>query len=166
MQDNFQPIGGQTASINVRPAERQKRFIAFLVDTAVCLVPMIVAVPFVIGGAAMQGDGGDANPIAMMMMFGPMILALLFILVVSIYQFYLLATTGQTIGKRMQQIRIVCVDGTRADWVKTIILRSFVTNFASQFTGGLLGLVDPFFIFREDHRCVHDHIAGTVVVDA
>ena len=166
MQDNFQPIGGQTAMVSLRPADRQKRFLAFLVDTAVCLVPMIIGIPFMIAGIAMQGDGGEPSGPAMAVMFGPMLLALLVILVLSIYQFYLLATTGQTIGKRMQGIRIVSVDGSRADWVKTIILRSFVTNFASQFTGGLLGMADPFFIFREDNRCIHDHIAGTIVVDA
>jgi uncharacterized RDD family membrane protein YckC len=32
------------------------------------------------------------------------------------------------------------------------------------FIGGLLGVIDFLFIFREDRRCVHDLIAGTKVV--
>ncbi len=58
------------------------------------------------------------------------------------------------------------VTGTATATVNTILMRMFVTNIASQFTMGILGLLDPFFIFRDDNRCIHDHIAGTIVVDA
>ena len=32
--------------------------------------------------------------------------------------------------------------------------------------GGLFALVDVLFIFGERRRCLHDHLAGTIVVDA
>ena len=32
--------------------------------------------------------------------------------------------------------------------------------------GGIFALADLLFIFREDRRCLHDHIAGTRVVRA
>ncbi|MBD3392455.1 MAG: hypothetical protein GF418_10265 [Chitinivibrionales bacterium] len=32
--------------------------------------------------------------------------------------------------------------------------------------GSLFALINVLFVFREDHRCIHDLIAGTKVVSA
>ena len=58
--------------------------------------------------------------------------------------------------------------------MKTIPIRSFVHAVALRgFVNGLIGgaipiypLVDPLFIFGEEHRCLHGLIASTKVVEA
>jgi len=54
------------------------------------------------------------------------------------------------------------------DFGKLVGLRYVPVWLASSipFIGGFLALIDILFIFREDRRCVHDMIAGTVVVEA
>jgi hypothetical protein len=49
-----------------------------------------------------------------------------------------------------------------------VILRGFIPGLigAIPYIGPLFSLVNVLFIFREDYRCVHDHIAGTIVVQA
>jgi uncharacterized RDD family membrane protein YckC len=45
-----------------------------------------------------------------------------------------------------------------------VILRILIPNVVTSATGGLFFLIDQAFIFRDDRRCIHDHIAGTVVL--
>lgn len=54
-----------------------------------------------------------------------------------------------------------------AGFVKTIILRNVVSGFISALPciGHIYSLVDPLMVFSEEHRCLHDQIAGTYVVD-
>jgi uncharacterized RDD family membrane protein YckC len=49
-----------------------------------------------------------------------------------------------------------------------VLLRAILGGIigAIPYLGGIYGLVDALFIFRDDRRCVHDHIAGTRVVKA
>jgi uncharacterized RDD family membrane protein YckC len=81
---------------------------------------------------------------------------------------WLLATNGQTIGKRVVGTRIVnFTDGARTPFVKLIGLRVLPTYVSLiPVVGPLLSLVDVLLIFRDDQRCIHDHIAGTKVVRA
>lgn len=79
---------------------------------------------------------------------------------------YLLAKNGQTLGKKLVNIRIVDMQGERVHFGKLIGLRYlpvWVLNYVP--VGNLLVLVNYLFIFRSDKRCVHDLIAGTQVVN-
>jgi uncharacterized RDD family membrane protein YckC len=90
-----------------------------------------------------------------------------FVLTVVI-QGYFLATRAQTIGKMALNIKIVMLDGTNASLGRILLFRVLPISLASiiPMIGSVVGLVDTLFIFREDQRCVHDHIAGTRVVKA
>ena len=80
---------------------------------------------------------------------------------------YLLVTKGQTLGKLALGIRIVdAVSNGAATAVKILGLRYVLVMLvgAIPIIGGLLGVIDFLFIFREDRRCAHDFIAGTKVV--
>ena len=80
---------------------------------------------------------------------------------------YLLVTKGQTLGKLALGIRIVDAGSNgAATAVKILGLRYVLVMLvgAIPIIGGLLGLIDFLFIFREDRRCVHDLLAGTKVV--
>ncbi len=81
------------------------------------------------------------------------------------YQIYLLTTQGQTFGKQIMGIKIVKVDSGRNGGFTTNVLLRSVLNSIIGFVP-LYSLVDIFFIFREDRRCIHDLIAGTRVIRA
>ncbi len=82
---------------------------------------------------------------------------------------YLLAVKGQTIGKLAVGTRIVSIhDGRILPLWKLMGLRYlpfFVIGYVPV-VGAILGLINPLFIFRQDYRCLHDHLAGTKVVVA
>ena len=79
----------------------------------------------------------------------------------------LLANRGQTVGKMAVGVRIV--DAKTRDIVafwKSFGLRIVAIQAITTvpLVGGLLGLVNVLFIFGERRRCLHDHLAGTIVV--
>ena len=82
---------------------------------------------------------------------------------------YLLAKSGQTIGKRLLNTQIVSKeDGSILPLGKVLGLRYLPVWVISQIplVGPIFSLVDSLFVFRNDKRCIHDLIAGTVVINA
>ena len=82
---------------------------------------------------------------------------------------YLLSKYGQTVGKKIVGTRIVSKENGKIFPLGRIFaLRVLPISIISQlpFIGGLFGLADSLFIFRNDKRCIHDLIAGTIVVEA
>jgi uncharacterized RDD family membrane protein YckC len=87
----------------------------------------------------------------------------------QVIQWYLIATTGQSLGKKIVGIRIVQVDsGALPGFLKGVFLREWVPQLiqAIPLLGTIFGLVDPLFIFGDERRCLHDYIASTEVVVA
>jgi uncharacterized RDD family membrane protein YckC len=88
------------------------------------------------------------------------------------YQWYLMSTTGQSLGKRWTKIKIVKKDGRPVNFVSAVLLRSWVPTIVGwMFMGvglkafsNLYGLVDALAIFSAQRRTLHDLIAGTKVV--
>ncbi|CAG8999881.1 MAG: hypothetical protein CENE_01864 [Candidatus Celerinatantimonas neptuna] len=79
---------------------------------------------------------------------------------------YLLKKYGQTIGKRVMGIAIVTLDGELPEFWPLIARRYVPMGVVGYipYIGRFLSMVDSLFIFRKDKRCVHDLIAGTVVI--
>ncbi|BCT92147.1 hypothetical protein LYSHEL_11710 [Lysobacter helvus] len=88
--------------------------------------------------------------------------------VVLVIDVVLLHRHGQTLGKRWIGIRIVRVDGSRAGLGRTFLLRMLLPGVIGLLpvAGQLFLLVDALAIFGEGRRCLHDHFADTIVVDA
>lgn len=81
----------------------------------------------------------------------------------------LLVKHGQTVGKKVVGTRIVSNEtGKILPLGKIVGLRILPLSLINQIpaVGSIFGLVNALFIFRQDKRCIHDLIAGTVVVDA
>ncbi|MBK7093204.1 MAG: RDD family protein [bacterium] len=79
-------------------------------------------------------------------------------------QIYFLTRDGQSIGKKILDIRIVMNDsGVNGGFVPNVLLRVFVNTIFALVP--LYGLVDILFIARHDYRCIHDLLAGTVVIE-
>lgn len=90
------------------------------------------------------------------------------LLAVMSYQWYLISTTGRSLGKRWCGLKIVRNDGAPLTFMTGVVLREWLP-FALRIIPGLgtlLGVVDPLFVFFDDRRCIHDHIAGTRVIEA
>ena len=88
-------------------------------------------------------------------------------LALLIAQCWLLTTRGQTIGKRIMGLRIALVkDLSNGGFVINVLLRGTLNWVitAVPIIGTIYVFADPLCIFREDRRCLHDHIAGTCVI--
>ena len=80
---------------------------------------------------------------------------------------YLLATSGQTVAKRLLRMRIVSVHDDRIlPLVKVVGLRYIPFWVVGQipFVGQAMGFINPLFIFGDEKRCLHDLLAGTKVI--
>jgi uncharacterized RDD family membrane protein YckC len=86
-----------------------------------------------------------------------------------VFQMALLTSSGQTVGKKVVQIRIVRFeDSGPPGFAQAVLLRNIVPGLISAIpiVGGLFGLIDILMIFGPEHRCLHDRIAHTLVVQA
>ena len=87
--------------------------------------------------------------------------------VVALIQTVLIATSGQSIAKKMLGMRIIRMNGAPVDFMSGVLLRSWLPTAIGiiPWVGNLFGIADAIFIFNEDHRCIHDRIADTQVVE-
>ena len=130
-------------------ATRLQRFLASLLDgifaVLACGPPAIVA-------AALDA-GEDLIGVA---------LAVGFVLF-AIYQSVIMAQSGQSLAKKLLKIRIVRQDGSMPSFVQVVVVRYWLMAMMSAVCN-LVGLIDALLIFREDRRTLHDHMAGTNVI--
>ena len=143
-------------------ASRWKRLGGSLLDG---LISTIVIIPVIFAtGIFNQLKQGQRMNIAQTVLF--FFLGLTIFLIIH---GYLLSKYGQTVGKKIVGTRIVDKGtGKIIPLGKIFILRVLPISIISQIPliGGLFGLADSLFIFRDDKRCIHDLIAGTIVVEA
>jgi uncharacterized RDD family membrane protein YckC len=95
--------------------------------------------------------------------------ALPFLTLLVLVQLALLAWRGQSIGKFLLRLRIVrAADGAAPGAFRAFLLRGAVPFLIEQLPVGgfVFWVIDSCYIFRADHRCLHDLIAGTRVVPA
>lgn len=88
------------------------------------------------------------------------------ILVYLVLHGYLLHKYGQTIGKAEYGMRIEMLNGDKASLQHIMLWRYLpimVLSFVPVIGQLVIGLVNPLLIFRQDRRCLHDHIARTQV---
>ena len=144
-------------------AGRGRRLGAYIIDTIIAGIVLVAVAYFNPGplGITMLDLMRDATQ--QMSTAGSIAFVIIFMAINS----YLLVTKGQTLGKLALGIRIVdAASNGAATAVKLLGLRYVLVMLVAviPFIGGLLGVIDFLFIFREDRRCVHDLIAGTKVV--
>ena len=136
-------------------ASRMKRLFARLLDGVFGLVSALVP-----GFVLTFLSDGNFDPESFLL--GAVVGIICFV----IYQWYLLATTAQTIGKKYLKIKIVNKNGEQAGFFVNVVLREWVMGLIGIIPaiGGIIQIVNILFIFRDDRKCIHDLIAGTVVV--
>jgi uncharacterized RDD family membrane protein YckC len=84
-------------------------------------------------------------------------------------QAYKIATTGQSLGKRVLRMKIVRADGQPVGFGRGVLLRCWLVYLVTVLVpfglGFILYFVDALFLIRADRRCLHDLIADTRVRD-
>ena len=128
------------------------------------LILLVILIPLMVMGGYFSGFMTGQQPgMATQLMWA----ALGFVIFVLV-QGYPLSQSGQTWGKKALKMKIVDLDGRQPSFATLIAKRYLPVQAISAVpvVGGLFGLVNVLFIFREDRRCIHDLIAGTQVVVA
>jgi uncharacterized RDD family membrane protein YckC/Zn-finger nucleic acid-binding protein len=156
------------------------RIIATVIDTVVAF--LCFAVP---ADLCFQLAGGGVLPTGLSGFLSMVILGVCFSLALGIGQAAGLAWKGQTLGKYLEGIRVVRLDGERAGFWRAVVLRSMVLPLAAAFgdaaaaefdgalgiaalgVAGLINLAvsaDPWLAVLPARRTLHDYIAGTKVI--
>ncbi len=152
----------------MRIASRGTRFGAYLLDGFISFLFCLPA--FIISGADIVAAVVSRNPQAVVQLFSGkfLIVLMLGMTVWAVITIILVHRNGQTIGKKLLSIKVVRKDGSRASLGRIFWLRNVVNTLPSlvPVIGGFYFFIDSLFIFGEAHQCVHDKIAGTIVVRA
>ena len=171
--DGANPYAPPTSDVNAgaqppaegQLAERGTRFVSQLVDGFLFIIALVPA--FIAGfQSGTFREGGSTAIFRSFATGGLGALSGLAWLGLIIFQAYLVATSGQSIAKKLFKIRIVKVDGSPVNFVSGVLLRNWLMMLLQQIpvVNLILPLLDALFIFREDRRCIHDLIAGTKVI--
>jgi len=142
-------------------ASRWKRLGGAMIDS---VIAMVIFVPIMLATGALQRTfSGEEMTIGEQAGF--FVVGWVVFLVLN---GYLLFTRGQTIGKIAVKTKIVDLSGNIPNFGKLLVLRYLVRGFVHHipFIGNLAGLVNVLFIFGKKRRCVHDYLAGTIVINA
>ncbi len=142
------------------PADRSARLAAAIVDGLLLFGPLML---LAVMGTPLGPGNDNELAIGLLALFG--VGGLLAVLIINAV---MLHKTGQTIGKRMLSIRIVLADGSPCSLLRVIFARWLPVTLMGlvPVVGYVIGFVDALLIFRDDRRCLHDQIAGTIVVRA
>lgn len=148
------------------PADRGTRLAAALLDTIVFAVmvyaPLLLATLF----APMALDNSVEAPLddgrasTMLAVSGGLTLVGFGVWLWLTLKY--MKQNGQSIGKKILDIKVVRTDGTPVALGRYVWLRNVVNTLVSIIP--LYGIVDVLFIFSESRQCLHDKIADTVVV--
>ena len=130
-------------------ASRSHRFIAAFID--LCILFGIVVIFGAFGAFDKKSDTLENVAVAF---FG----------ITMITQLFLLSKYGQTIGKMITKIKIVRLEDMSNGGFYVNVLKRGLINFVA-FTI-IVPLIDYLSIFSESKRCLHDKIAGTIVINS
>ncbi|MDE0864372.1 MAG: RDD family protein [Rubripirellula sp.] len=176
--------GAPRSNLSVGPvASRGVRLGAALIDGAVINVmvwPVLLVLIFVVGpmmfdqaalGSAMDAAGTEDEKTQIASeWFGKVILFYLaatpfvFLLPVTLFA-WMVTKSGQTPGKKLCKIRIVRADTKQLPgFVKGVLIRSWLAQVL--YCVPFVGLVGILMIFGQKRQCLHDVLAGTIVVEA
>lgn len=140
-------------------ASRWARLGASIIDS---IIIMIVLVPVMYFTGGFDGMMEGVQP-GFVYMFG---IGLLNFVVFFVINYRYLIANGQTIGKKVLEIKIVDLNGNVPVFQPQLLIRYAVFVLPGQvpFVGQLFSLINVLFIFSAEKRCIHDLVAKTKVV--
>lgn len=140
-------------------ASRWARLGASIIDS---IIMMIVVVPVMYFTGGFDGITSGVQP-GFVYMFSMGIVSFIVFFAIN-YRF--LIANGQTIGKKVLEIKIVDLDGNVPVFQPQLLIRYAVYVLPGQIpvVGTIFSLVNILFIFGKEKRCIHDLAAKTKVV--
>ncbi len=170
-------IPGDLAETIERPdgevlADRATRLVAAILDG---ILVMCITLPIQLGTGYLQMVTAQQTP-PLWLEIGVNLSGVAALLALN---GWMLASRGQSIGKRLLGIQIVsCVDKGLLPFGRVVLIRSlwltplalvsvFLPVQAKSIMGFVIGavsLIDSLLIFGSDRRCLHDRLAGSMVV--
>jgi len=153
---------------DVLMASRWTRLIAAIIDG---LLYMVVMIPVMVAAFSSGAFGDPSNRPSIYRLLVASTSGLISLggwVGLLALQSYLVATTGQSIAKRLFNIKIVKTDGSPAGFKSGVLLRHWLFIALQQIpvVNMVLPWIDPLLIFRQDRRCLHDLLADTKVIEA
>jgi uncharacterized RDD family membrane protein YckC len=149
---------------HMRLAQRTTRLGAFVIDVIFEYWALVIGWGIIMVSGGMAGSGGPPDELVAVAMLG----GSGWLLLAKCFQWYRLATRGQTLGKGLLGIKLVKNDGAEVDFVSAVVLRNWILGMAQSclsYFGFCVFLLDALIIFSEDQRTLHDHIASTRVIE-
>lgn len=135
------------------------RFAAAILDGIILV--FAVYVPFVVALVASEGGAGPAS--VMIQMVASVVGVAAFIAWCWFTVVYVIRN-GQSIGKKILEIKVVRSDGSAATFSRIFWLRNVVNTMIGVIP--FYWFLDHLFIFGGARQCLHDKIADTIVVKA
>jgi uncharacterized RDD family membrane protein YckC len=150
--------GAQLASLGARLG-------GALLDTLIGLAAVAPGFIYLLVASMADNNRGGMRGAALA---GPFVLMGIGALAIVIVQWVMISQSGQSIGKRIVGTRIVRLDGSLPGFGYGVAMRNWVPGIISNipYLGFLFAIANVLFIFGAERRCLHDHIAGTRVVQA
>lgn len=145
-----------TARVSGELADLPNRFIAAIIDGLIVGVgASIVSVPVVIG-------------LSVPWFLSPLLFSVMAFGIFVAANYKLLESSGQTIGKKLLQLKIVNTDGSQPATKDLIVKRYALVWLVTgiPILGGLVALGNVLLGLRESRLAGHDELAGTRVVNA
>lgn len=149
-------VGRKFQGRDPRLASRWKRLGAAIVDSIIYALGLFATSIF-LGGVL----GADDGEIIFVVVCGSLLL-------VFVVNATLISLYGQTLGKMLLGIRIIVRDTEELPgFVRGVLLRGILPTIIGEIPtfGRIFGFVNVLFIFGEEKRCLHDLLAGTIVID-
>ena len=150
-------VGGTNNTIS---ASRWSRFWASLID-ALTIIPITIPLMYFTGGFEDISEGIEPS------LAYTLIMSFISTVIFLIMHGKFIIRDGQTIGKKLQKIKIVTIDGHHAE-IPALIKRYGFYWFVPlvPVIGQLLNIANILFIFSKSKRCLHDYVGGTKVIVA
>lgn len=144
---------------NFQVASRWKRLWASLIDT---IIMMIIVFPIMYFTGAFENIAQGYQP----SMGYNIAMGFVGLIVFALINFKLLISNGQTVGKKILNIKIITLEGDLPDFNNHILKRYLVYFLPAQLliVGQIFSFVNILFIFGKQKRCIHDFVAGTKVI--
>jgi uncharacterized RDD family membrane protein YckC len=151
----------QRAPEDAELASLGERLGAAIIDTIIMLVVALVPIVIFYGGWTeyMAADSSESYAFTL----GSTAFGFLMYVIVN---GYLLAKNGQSVGKKILDIKIVRTDGSRASFVRLVAVRALFEHalLLIPVVDIWLSIIDVLFIFQRSRKCLHDTIADTIVI--
>jgi len=151
-------------------AERLSRLVANLLDNLI-LSFVIGFIPLVFFLSVKPNMAAVTRWMSVNQFLANVLALVILVAVVGIFlaiNFRSLRDNGQTIGKRICNIKIVRSNGSPADVQRILLYRYLPVILISLISniGEIIAFVGILLIFRESRQCLHDNIADTIVIKA